>query len=231
LVQILVHGGYRNDAITTACSVVNTEQWKWFQPRMRDGSAVPAARTGHSLVAIRENIFLFGGLTEKGLSNELWVLDLDTLTWSQVPTFGVLPSARKGATLVASENGRKMYLFGGHDGSATLNDIHVLEVERFSWAVLGMIGQAPEGREAAAASVIGSLIVIAGGRSLLEDGTCKVANDFWVAHLVKCVAPLPACVWCPLTQYFCMHAEDLEDGHALHVIRLDIVCGRWPCHT
>ena len=86
---MLVQGGYRDDAITAEVSVMNTDQWKWFQPHVRCDAAcpVPAPRTGHSLVAIRDSIFLFGGLTEKGLSNELWVLDLDSLAWSQVRTW------------------------------------------------------------------------------------------------------------------------------------------------
>jgi hypothetical protein len=84
LVQMLVSGGYRNGNITAATSVLNTDQWKWFQPRVRGDRVTPAPRTGCCIVAIRESIFLFGGLTEEGLSNELWVLDLDSLTWSQV---------------------------------------------------------------------------------------------------------------------------------------------------
>jgi hypothetical protein len=105
----------------------------------------------------------------------------------QVPTFGVVPSPRKGASAVASENGRKMYLFGGHDGTKTLSDVHVLEMERFSWSALGMLGTAPEGREGAAVSLLGSCLIVVGGTALLPDGSRKPVTDAWVAHLVKCV--------------------------------------------
>lgn len=81
---MFIQGGYRDDVITDSCAVVNVDHWKWFQPRVRNDAPGPAPRTGHSLIAVRESIFLFGGLTEKGLSNELWVLDLDSLAWSQV---------------------------------------------------------------------------------------------------------------------------------------------------
>ena len=223
-VQMLVHGGYRNDEITGACSVLNTDQWKWFQPRTRGEQTAPAPRTGHCLVAIRESIFLFGGLTEAGLSSELWVLDLDSLTWAQVralppfqhasrgwrrvgqpaaarmvqvPTFGVVPSARKGASAVASENGRKIYLFGGRDESGrTLADVHVLDMERFSWAAIGMLGAAPEGREGAAVSLLGSFMIVVGGTALLEGGARKPVTDAWVAHLVKYAPAASACTRC-----------------------------------
>lgn len=52
--------------------------------QVRTDCAMPAPRTGHALLAQRESVFLFGGLTERGLSSELWVLDLDSLAWSQV---------------------------------------------------------------------------------------------------------------------------------------------------
>ena len=104
----------------------------------------------------------------------------------QVPTFGAVPSPRKGASLIVSDNGRRMYLFGGHDGTATLNDVHVLEVERFSWSLMGMLGTAPAGREAASMGIAGNLLVVAGGRALQADGGWRVCTDVWVAHLAKC---------------------------------------------
>jgi hypothetical protein len=103
----------------------------------------------------------------------------------QVPTFGVVPSPRKGASAVASENGRKVYLFGGHDGAKTLSDVHVLEMERFSWAALGMLGATPEGREGAAVSLLGSCMIVAGGTALTPDGSRRPLADAWVVHLVR----------------------------------------------
>jgi hypothetical protein len=85
-----------------------------------------------------------------------------------------------------------MYLFGGHDGAQTLADVHALEVERFSWSLLGMLGAAPEGREGASVGTThGELLVVAGGRSAAADGGWKVQTDVWAAHLVKC-APAAA---------------------------------------
>jgi hypothetical protein len=33
-----------------------------------------------------------------------------------------------GASLCATDDGRRLYLFGGHDGSQLLGDVHYLEV-------------------------------------------------------------------------------------------------------
>ena len=71
--QLLCQGGYRNETLTSAVSVLNTEQMKWLQPNVKDGAISPAARVGHAVVCIRERIYMFGGLTEQGLTNETWV--------------------------------------------------------------------------------------------------------------------------------------------------------------
>lgn len=46
--------------------------------------------------------------------------------------------APAGASLCCSEDGRRLLLFGGHDGGRLLNDVYVLELEqqRYVWTVL-----------------------------------------------------------------------------------------------
>jgi hypothetical protein len=172
-----------SDALGT---VLSTEQWKWFQPKMKVEGPSPRPRAGHALVAIRDRVFLFGGLTEIGLSSELWILDLDSLTWSEVPTFGAVPCARKGAALVATENGRRMFLFGGSNGVKTFNDVHVLDIDHFSWSLMGMIGDAPAGREGAAISCISPYILISGGSTTGECGSRRLVTDSWALHVQRC---------------------------------------------
>ena len=76
--QLLCQGGYRNETLTSAVSVLNTEQMKWLQPNVKDGAISPGARVGHAVVCIRERIYMFGGLTEQGLTNETWVRSYNT---------------------------------------------------------------------------------------------------------------------------------------------------------
>lgn len=43
-------------------------------------------------------VYIFGGMTINGhLLNDLWALDLDSMTWSHCTCYGLAPSARKGA--------------------------------------------------------------------------------------------------------------------------------------
>lgn len=45
-------------------------------------------------------------------------------------------TAPAGASLSAAEDGRRLYLFGGSDGSRALNDVFFLELEKLSWTFL-----------------------------------------------------------------------------------------------
>ncbi|GMF35487.1 unnamed protein product [Phytophthora fragariaefolia] len=95
----------------------------------------PSARRGHSLTALDNYLYLFGGLAKsyecnrahkipcllqqkpRAVSNELWRYDLLTETWWQVPQPALLPPPREKHS-VAVVSGR-LILFGGrqNDGS------------------------------------------------------------------------------------------------------------------
>jgi hypothetical protein len=68
-----------------------------------------------------------------------------------------------GASLCATEHGRRLYLVGGHDGRKLLNDCYYLEVERLMWSQINPSGPAPEPREQHVAAVVGKYLFITGG--------------------------------------------------------------------
>lgn len=76
---------------------------------------------------------MFAGHDGTKRLNDLYVLNLETLEWTQptVPEGAILPPPRAGHT--ADLVGRKIFLFGGGDGYV-LNDLYVLEVDTFTWA-------------------------------------------------------------------------------------------------
>jgi hypothetical protein len=39
-----------------------------------------------------------------------------------------------GACVSATEDGRRLYLFGGNDGTRALNDVHLMEIEKLTWS-------------------------------------------------------------------------------------------------
>lgn len=68
-----------------------------------------------------------------------------------------------GASLCATEDGRRLYLFGGHDGSGPLNDCYYLEVEQLLWSATQPAGTPPEPREGHMAAVLGRYLFVSGG--------------------------------------------------------------------
>ena len=48
------------------------------------------------------------------------------------------PSARMGASLSSSEDGRRLWLFGGNTGAGSANDLYCLELETRTWSQVNL---------------------------------------------------------------------------------------------
>ena len=63
------------------------------------------------------------------------------------------PSARMGATLSGSEDGRRLWLFGGNTGGGSVNDLYCLELDTRTWSQVNTLFALPSMRSAAAADL------------------------------------------------------------------------------
>ena len=61
-------------------------------------------------------IYLFGGRTDTGMSDELWFFD--DAGWSQVTRSGAWPSARRGLGATYDAERQAFIIYGGEDGNA-----------------------------------------------------------------------------------------------------------------
>jgi hypothetical protein len=103
--------------------------------------ARPKARYGHSLMAVGDRVFLFGGETAAGPSAELWAL--------------------RGATAAGpSSSSRPPSDAGGGGGS------NLLDAPGPSWIALDLPGPVPTPRKGHAAAALGAWLVFWGGRTL-----------------------------------------------------------------
>ncbi len=86
-------------------------------------SDLPAPRSNPSLV-VDENsqVWLFGGATDSGKSNDLWRLDLLTNTWTAVFS-DIAPTPRSSHDAVW-HNGQ-LYIFGGNSDTGLVNDLWI----------------------------------------------------------------------------------------------------------
>ncbi|PHT41282.1 Acyl-CoA-binding domain-containing protein 4 [Capsicum baccatum] len=100
-----------------------------------EASQVPAASfTGHSVIPWQGNklISIGGHVSPPSETMQVRVFDLQTLTWSNLKTYGKPPLSRGGHSVTPA--GTSLAIFGGQDANRSLlNDLHILDLETMTW--------------------------------------------------------------------------------------------------
>lgn len=144
------------ETISKRCSVVETS----CEEGLEQG---PLQRGGHSANLIGSKVFMFGGENpNRKPNNELWVLDLQTNTWSKPDVSGAPPEPRSSHTAVTYME-RYIVIFGGGSVANCYNDIVILDTQTMSWIRPAMSGPVPPIRAGHASAVLGSLMYLIGG--------------------------------------------------------------------
>lgn len=144
----------------------------------------PFSRGLHSLTAVGDSLYLFGGAPKSGgMLNDLWRLDTaaERLEWQQLSPSGTAPHPRCSHTAVAV--GSDIVFHGGsyykEDGSGLqpLDDTFVLNTEKLEWQWPEVNDAKPAARNAATAALLPD------GRILLHGGWYpfkETYNDTWI---------------------------------------------------
>lgn len=156
----------------------------------------PTARWGHVAVydGARDRALVWGGVAEgwKRL-DDLWALDLSTLTWSEVTAPGG-PSGRFTSGAVIDAERDRMLIFGGDDGEPS-DELWLLDLAHHAW-VAGA-GKGPSPRFDVAAVTDGETAWLYGGFgpgfiALGDLWAYDLASDVWTAlHDGSGEAPSP----------------------------------------
>ncbi|CAA0814413.1 Galactose oxidase/kelch repeat superfamily protein [Striga hermonthica] len=132
-------------------------------------------------------MFIFGGRSGSN-SNDgtFYVLSrLQLLTdiwqWSELTSFGDLPSSRDFAAASAVGNS-KILMYGGWDGKKWLSDVYVLDTISLEWTELSVTGTIPPPRCGHSVTMIEKRLLMYGGRG----GGGPIMGDLWALKgLVK----------------------------------------------
>ncbi|KAI8088687.1 uncharacterized protein BX664DRAFT_365166 [Halteromyces radiatus] len=211
----------------------------------------------HTSNLIGEHLYVFGGCDIKACFNTLYILDMDTLTWSKPRTTGDIPPPCRAHSCTTVEhdvgNGRRvpfLYVFGGGDGPNYFNNLYVLNTERknreiylfifwietFTWTKPNTEGIPPSPRRAHTTCSWNSNIIVVGG----GDGARALAD----VHCLDLADPSRP-VWsqmepsgtAPIARGY--HTSNLvkdklivfggSDGHECFsdVFVLDLVANKW----
>lgn len=124
--RFLIYGGQSNEAPFL------DDLWGW-SPEIVDWAQIareprPSARNMYAMVydTSRTAALLFGGRTADGPVGDTWIFNSDGETWSQAAPQGEAISARYGHDAAIAPDGA-IYVFGGTDGTATLDDLWRLD--------------------------------------------------------------------------------------------------------
>lgn len=107
---------------------------------------VPVGRENNGAVVHGNKMYLFGGYSGFTWLNDFHSFNFDTYKWAPVPSGhnGTVPSSRFG--YVSAVHGDVMYVFGGYDGSAWLNDMFDFDFNRGEWSATQVQGFILSGR-------------------------------------------------------------------------------------
>ena len=158
-----------------------------------------APHVGSSQSAMVDNdgvLIFFGGWSGKTRVNDVTQLNLETMTWSPMPTLGDKPP---GLTFhSASYANKRCYLFGGNTLEGQASEMHFLDLGTKQWAHAASLG-APSKRSSHSASIVNdTIIVIFGGRggadgsqALNDVALFDTTNNHWMIGVKVEGAPAP----------------------------------------
>jgi len=109
----------------------NTQELLWND--LTSINLVPSHSNAASVNGGANNgiLFLYGGFSNETM-DLVYTFDTNTNSWSVPKTIGKNIDSKGSLTGIVNDD-RKMYLFGGHDGNETLNDMLILDTINLNW--------------------------------------------------------------------------------------------------
>jgi N-acetylneuraminic acid mutarotase len=189
--RVIVFGGWNGRKALNDVHIFDFQTETWSQ--LDISADTPSARNNHATVVFDNKLFVHGGHDGTKWLSDMYILSCssscqedsvesrpfsETLTWSRAQTSGVHPSARACHTM--SRVGRKIYLFGGYNGSVCYTAIEILDLDTMTWIQPTVTGNVPTARNAHSMTVVGKQLFMFGGHS----GT-KHLNDLQIFDTSK----------------------------------------------
>jgi hypothetical protein len=204
--SMIIYGGMdSNGKILSDLHGLNLDVMQWFIPKLEKGSTKPSARHSFTLTSVYHpsiykqshdifslsyprdeeiwpkkvaGIYLFGGITANGPTNEMWFLQVKrkhlreeegSVKWIKLEPSGTAPSPRYGHSAVLC--GPNIFYIGGRNDSfyscsERFDDIAAFNFQFCRWDSLSISGSPPSLRWSACAACIGTKILYFGGMSL-----------------------------------------------------------------
>ena len=134
--------------------------WKKLTPS--SSTTPPSGRSNHAAVSWNGKMYIIGGETANGLTNEIWEFNPVTKYWTNVTPSSNNFTPRKNLSAVII--GNKLYIAGGEDASGNaLNDAYAVDMNNHtSTQIANLPGGSPGAIGAAGASLDSSFYMFGG---------------------------------------------------------------------
>ena len=104
-------------------------------------TAKPSSRWGHSSCVIGDEMVLFGGyagtrfiMLDSIYMNDVWIYHTANMQWTEIKTFGAVPSQRSNSSFHYDSKNNRIIMFGGGGSNKTrFNTIHLLDWNTKIW--------------------------------------------------------------------------------------------------
>lgn len=120
-----------------------SQGWKQL---ITNGNITPRSNASAIYVSPQHKLFVFGGVTGIGNTNELWCLDLSSKTWTTIPSPSIdLPAPRFTHVCMFDSLQNRMLLWSGQ-GDVLYNDVWAFNFKDSTWQKLfedGNVSGAP----------------------------------------------------------------------------------------
>ena len=184
--ELYTFGGYRGEYMNTvAIFDAETLAWRAANP----AGEKPHGRQGASLTRMGDRFVMFGGATDWGTFNDVYLLERDGSAWIKPDVTGEKPEGREGHTAAligTSTTSPKLWIFGGkgkvNNHYEPLSDLHYLaydaHTDSYSWHDTSsqmVAGANFTARSFHSAAVLGARMMFFGGMAELSPRKVLVA--------------------------------------------------------
>lgn len=148
--------------------------------QLEQGENGPGARSSHAITIVGQKAYAFGGEFKPRVpvDNDLYVFDLNDLSWSVAQATGDIPPPRVGVTMASV--GGTIYVFGGRDAThKELNELYSFDTLTSKWTLISSGDDGPAHRSYHSVAADDRRIYIFGG-----CGDAGRLNDLWAYDTV-----------------------------------------------
>ncbi len=161
----------------------------------------PGARYEHALQyhAGTNQVYFFGGRDGQSIFNDIWVLDIETLTWRQLALNSPsAPAARFSTVMIVNEAGDRLYVATGHtQGGLNFDDVWRLDLTTEIWTEVSP-AEGPTARYGGPGGNIGDNLILTHGfgRTRYDDTwQFNTSTEQWENITPAGEVPLKRCLF------------------------------------